>query len=589
MSKSRLIIIIFAIAVLFLYIFFVVSPVAKGYEFFTGFAADLLNKKQRIDAIRNTFPIDRFITIQRIIYIAGVFLILLFALSIKYSATLHQHLSRITFKLKSSGTATLRTFKKASPTAKILFSVTLLYLIVHSIYYMLQLPFIHDEAYTISNFVLPGPLASTTFYPYPNNHILFSLLSYLFSFLPIQPEVAFRLPSLIAVVITCFVLFRLLLLCLPSTIASFGVLVFVCMFPVMSYSVFARGYSLVFLFTALSVYSLIKAIEKGSRFHRVLLILFSILGLYTVPSFMYPFAAIHAVYFFYGLAQGKRKVMVNAIISGLTCGFCTLLLYLPVIITSGGWDKFKKIVYFGYDDSFPISKIADFINFVYSIQFFEQSFLIVSGFAFIALTAAISIRKIATGKAALTDTVLFWVCLLGFLAPMISFLIQGKMVPARTHSYVAIFFAGYTFISIKISVIDQWKQYAYYGIAVFFVAMNIVFAHKNNLLKGEEYSDRTADLFADKMLEAQQKNDTCYTFDIFYLASFQLKYAISKKQLTVYQSYLGSPSSASFDYSKNYNWIVTANNSANVNKDSLKLFYLPAVVRDDATLWRKRR
>ena len=175
MLKARLIIILVTIVILALYVWFILQPVLNGYIYFTEFAAELINKKQRANAIRHTITPERFLIIQKIVIAVGVLLCILFAFSISYVKAMAVFFQRITSRLKLSWASNLSLLRETSLSAKIVFTSAIIYLLVQSIWYITHLPFIHDEAYTISNFILPGPLASITFYPYPNNHIFFSL------------------------------------------------------------------------------------------------------------------------------------------------------------------------------------------------------------------------------------------------------------------------------------------------------------------------------------------------------------------------------------------------------------------------------
>src|SRR5205085_2727599 len=160
----------------------------------------------------------------------------------------------------------------------------------------------------------------------------------------------------------------------------------------------------------------------------------------------------------------SKPFIKTAFLTGLCCGIITIILYSPVIVTSGGWSNFLKVLYFGYDDTASISRLRYFIDSVYALQFFEWSIAIIVLFIFLL------------------------------------------------------------------------------------VLMNATFAHSSLILRGEAYNDATADLFADQMLKDADKIDTCYTFDLFYLANIQLRYALVKRPLTVYQNQPGSPSSAAFKY-----------------------------------------
>lgn len=588
MSKSKLLLLALSIACISLYVYFILLPLSKGYEYFTEFAANLINKKQRLLAIRDALPIHRFVSIRCIVYIAAIILCFLFGLAYINAHLLDKYVRRIVQRTAVSWLSFFAAIQAVEMKAKLIFVLTVIYLVVRSLWYMNHLPFIHDEAYTISNFVIPGPAASMAFYPYPNNHILFSLFSYPFSFLPLRPEISFRLPALIAVVLSCFVLFRLLLIFFEGKIAAFGVAMFAFMLPVMVYSILARGYSLLFLFCSLSILSLIRIIVDRSKYHRALLMIFSVMGLYTIPSYVYPFAAILCVYFGYGITSKKKGVIKNAIFSGVICAVCTLVLYVPPIITSGGWNNFIKIIYEAYDASFPITEIGSFLNSVYAFQFFEKNLLIIAFLFLILIGAFLFINKIKNRQVPLIDSTFYWTCFLGVIIPLISFIVQKKMVAPRTHSYVSVFFVGFTLITLNHCISMRWRYTAFVSVTIFIITMNLLFAHKSRHLKEEVYTDNTANMFASEMLKGMRGYDTCYTFDLFYLAQIQLRYALAKRPLTVFQQQPGSPSTAAFNLANKYNWIITNKNDIKVNADTLNKNYRPVSDREDATLWKRR-
>ena len=587
MFKAKSILIVIAVFVLVLYAWFVLYPTTRGYDYFTAFAADLINKKQRLDAIRHAITAERFLAIQKIVIAVGILLVVLFASAIKYIKTLHHFLQRISSRLNLSWTSNSSQLKSTSLSEKIIFTVALVYLLVQSVWYMTQLPFIHDEAYTISNFILPGPLASMTFYPYPNNHIFFSLFSYPFTFLPFAPEVVFRLPSLVAVVLTCFIFFRLLLLFLPSFEAVLGVVVFVTLLPVSAYAVLARGYCLVFLFTALCIFCLIRLVQNNRNYHKAFLGLFSVLGLYTLPSFLYPFAAFMGVYVMYGFYNRTKLIIYNAIVISGVVGVTTLLLYSPVILASGGWSNFLHILYFGYDVTAILSQFYEFVAGAYSIHLFEQTHLVPFVFILIGTLFIFSVRSMLLQKVTSSEKIFFWTCILGLLAPIISFIVQRKMIAPRTHSYVSLFLVGYILISLKLTLPNRVRHYVLSILGLSLAVMNLMFVSKSGLLTGEKYISKSADLFATKMLEEKQQVDTCYTFDIYYLANINLQFSLQEEEIVFMQNEAGI-SYAPFNFQKRFNWIIT-NQNADVNMDSINIKYYPAVVRFDATLWKLRR
>jgi hypothetical protein len=584
MLKARLIIIVAAIVIIASYEWFILHPVLKGYIYFTEFAADLINKRHRLEAIRNTITSEKFLAIQKIVIAVGVFLCLFFAFAIRYAKTMAGFLQRISSRLKLSWASNIFQLKSTSLSSKIIFTTAIIYLLVQSIWYITHLPFIHDEAYTISNFILPGPLASITFYPYPNNHIFFSLFSYPFTFLPFAPEVVFRLPSLVAMVLTCFIFFRLLLLQLSSFEAALGVLIFVMLLPVSAYAVLARGYCLVFLFTALCVFCVIRIAQNNSAYHKVLLVLFSVSGFYTLPSFLYPFVALMGVHILHGLHNKNKLIIYNAVVINIAVAIFTLLLYSPVILTSGGWSNFLHILYLGYDVTAKFSQFYEFVAGAYSIHFFEQTILVPYVFILLGILFIFSVRNMLLQKVTATEKIFFWICVFGLLAPIISFIVQRKMIAPRTHSYVSFFLVGYIFVSLKIILPQHIRLYFLPSLAFVLIFMNFMFVPQSGLLNGEQKISESANLFAEKMLSEKPESDTCYSFDIYYLANINLKYALSKREMIIYQNDKGN-AHADFDYKKNFPWVIT-NSISPVNLDSMKTKYATVVVRDDATLWR---
>ena len=74
-------------------------------------------------------------------------------------------------------------------------------------YYTITMPVTYDEAWTYLYFTSNSPLASLSFYPVSNNHVLFSLVSNLTYYLPFIPDlIAFRLSSVVFSILTWILL-----------------------------------------------------------------------------------------------------------------------------------------------------------------------------------------------------------------------------------------------------------------------------------------------------------------------------------------------------------------------------------------------
>jgi len=75
--------------------------------------------------------------------------------------------------------------------------------------FLVGLPIHYDEAATYDNFIRQGLVQTATYYPLPNNHILYNLVAVLFSRLPIPVDTAIRLPSVLAAMVSLWYFARL--------------------------------------------------------------------------------------------------------------------------------------------------------------------------------------------------------------------------------------------------------------------------------------------------------------------------------------------------------------------------------------------
>ncbi len=202
------------------------------------------------------------------------------------------------------------------------------------IFYAYFVPVSYDEATTFNFFVNQGFLVSISYYPAPNNHILYSSITSIINHLPLSSNITLRILAIIGSLLSFFFSHHILYRLYNREIAILGSLVLMCLPGFLNYSFLARGYSLTVLFFILGFYSVIQILRKERSFFYILTTC-SILGLYTMPSFLYSFLALD-LYLIYFLIKQKRKYDIiywgisNFMILGIV-----LLLYLPIIYFSG--------------------------------------------------------------------------------------------------------------------------------------------------------------------------------------------------------------------------------------------------------------
>ena len=260
-------------------------------------------------------------------------LVTLFALAFKINyEKISSNISNNLQELKNDLYKTRKVLTSLPPIQKLILLVVLTFYTSTQFYYLVKFPFTIDEAFSYVFFISKGFFVSASYYPGPNNHILFSELATFFNTIFHNPVVSTRLTSLISSVITVILLFAYLQKkhgVVPAVLAS---VFFAYSSASLFFSVQGRGYALINLFVLVTYMELHQALN-GKKGYWYLFTISSVLGFYTIPIFLYPFASFIA---FALLAHIKeRKVVVKLIIVSFLVILFVLLLYLPVLLLNG--------------------------------------------------------------------------------------------------------------------------------------------------------------------------------------------------------------------------------------------------------------
>jgi hypothetical protein len=235
-----------------------------------------------------------------------------------------------------------------------------------------SIPITYDEIWNFTNISSYGPNYVTTHYPFPNNHVLYSL----YSSLSIPKSsvshllTVLRLPNVLIFLLFMYVLWRIFFITDKDKV--FKILFILLATPYITlYLVLARGYMLGALACIAGIIFLI-----NKRFMPASLIF--ALSVYTVPTFSY---VIPGILMGSLIINGINKKTI--IKNGLFCisiVFFSLLLYFPII-------KFVIARSHSYNDY----GISEFIKLtVLSLSNFNNTILAVIFFSLI-ITAVVSI------------------------------------------------------------------------------------------------------------------------------------------------------------------------------------------------------
>ncbi|AWI27017.1 hypothetical protein [Flavobacterium pallidum] len=201
-----------------------------------------------------------------------------------------------------------------------------------SVYYGIILPVSYDEAWTFIHFTNKGFITSVTHYPAPNNHILHSVITNVTKYIPWLPVLfKLRISSIIVNFLSMIVLFRMVRKHFNVKMAFAVVAISSMLFMNVYYSYMSRGYALYNLFFISALYAAFDILKNiHIRKNWIFFSIFCVLGLYTVPTFLYAFIILNAF-----ILISIRKMTLMQLLSGCSVTCCTFLLYLPVMLHDG--------------------------------------------------------------------------------------------------------------------------------------------------------------------------------------------------------------------------------------------------------------
>jgi len=236
-------------------------------------------------------------------------------------------------------------FKALKPARSDLFALAVLFLILVAaiLFRLVRLKdgMSHDESYTFVVFSSTSLFNIVSNYHLPNNHVLNSLLIYFSTHIfGIQPW-AVRLPALLAGLLLIPATYALAKTVYDKYTALISALLVAILPGAILYATTARGYSLVALFTVLTLWLADFLRRSKNLFAWSLLILFSALGFYSVPVFLFPFGMVFAWLFFENLLAdpgeyGSRfNFLKYWLLAGLSSAVLVLILYTPIFIYTG--------------------------------------------------------------------------------------------------------------------------------------------------------------------------------------------------------------------------------------------------------------
>jgi hypothetical protein len=358
----------------------------------------------------------------------------------------------------------------------------LLYLMIipvgASLYLAIRMPVSFDEAYTYVYFSLRGILSSISYYPAPNNHILHSVLTNICMWLPLPDVFCIRIPALIANIFCILFLFSFVKEYYNTFIAYATIAFFTTLLMTVYYAFMSRGYALECLCFILMTYSLFKILSQPkNKSYWIYFCISAILGFYTMPSFLYPFV-IAGIF----LVIMLRGISIYLCISYVAVGFITMMLYMPVIVTSGLGVLIKNEHVVPIKRSEVVYKMPGFIEKVCS-QVTGIPFIIVLVFVVVAVLLMFLRYK---------GQVKNYYLLVLNISPVL--LMLHSVIPfTRTFEYFTCIFS-LCFGLVAYQILQPYAMTFYYFIALVFIQVLLLYNSCVQIINQEQYCILTHDI-----------------------------------------------------------------------------------------------
>lgn len=376
-----------------------------------------------------------------------------------------------------------------------------------SLHYALTLPVSFDEACTYILFTREGFVETITTYPAPNNHVFFTILTGICNNLLFgNILLKIRLTSIFINILSLLALYKFAITFFSRNFGLLFVGLYTGLFFTIYYSYMARGYCLVSLLFIGCLYYTFKIVKGDeSRKHFLLFGLLSVIGLYTIPTFIYAFISL-SVY----IIIVKRHLFWTQFKVGLSVFLTSTLLYFPIIYNCG----LNSIISNPYVKSMQIIPTLKSIP-TYLLYTIQE----ITGIHWLIVITISSISIYHMLKSKEKRTLVF--ILVMIITPLFLIVIQRVNPFARVFNYCSVVLLLLMLIPYKTNIDNLKPRF------IFFLLLGIQFVfHFNfyNTILAYEDKDWALNITSDRIIKKIQGNYYYYTNGnlIFYNLKFNL-------------------------------------------------------------------
>jgi hypothetical protein len=401
-----------------------------SYEEFTSLLINLYGKMDKLEVFRSNFL--TLSTFKFLKYTIGTCILLSLVILYKLNFIAYLIGSKIysfLYSIISFGYYLKESYHKLTKYEKWIFNLVILIISIVKLYYLSKFPFHIDEVASYLFFVKRGIFVAASYFPAPNNHIFYSVITCFFQPFIKDPFYLMKIPSWILSSVTSAILFLFLLRSFNFSISILGTLLFSFMQNYFVYSVSGRGYALMTSFTLISFIATFEIISGNkNKYLWHIYFISAVLGFYTLFTFLYPLVSFSLAIVIYVLHKKEYSLIKPFVYYNVLIGGAVLLLYLPVFIISGFSALASNPWMIKLDWPTYFSKLPKLINGAFEFILGIENFQVVAGMSIIIVAVAILYKT--------KRKEWFWLILTFFIIPPILLTIQRLQPYHRVWIYL---------------------------------------------------------------------------------------------------------------------------------------------------------
>ncbi len=429
----------------------------------------------------------------------------------------------------------------------------------YSIFHIFYFPIYIDETETFLYFTSKGFLTSATYYPYPNNHIFFSLISNLFTYLPFDPLICLRLPNLLFGIISSILIYGFIRSKYGHKIAVIPHLFFTFSYFIAFYSVFARGYMLIILVTIICFICIEKLKNSFESKYLICYSIFSVIGFYTIPVFLY--VSVSFILYLGTLFLNDKYKLLQLIKYHIIIAIVTFLLYCPIIYYNG----IDAIINNQWTKKIDFNEIISFFK-TNAIGMYDK----ILGVNSLYILIIYFLYIIFLLKKKYENSLIYFI-LIFFTLPFIFILVQHVIPGTRTWSYLIVpFVIGITLIFSWVLKFVKLNKFFIYSIGLFIILIQMLI-----FLKSHPKAALEKDFIASKLsIDLQNKGYSIYYFEKGYTSFDKVNIEFQNLRMNKYVVLYDYKKSPSINEFKKVNCFLLNKNSKIINSIELQNFKL---------------